>query len=263
MGKTDTDRIDILVILDRSGSMEKRRTDHEGGLRSFVADQKALAGDVRFTFVQFDTTNPCEIVYDRTPIDQVGEITLVPRGGTPLLDALGKALAHMEQSQARLSSDQTIVMVITDGEENSSREWTTDTIKARITSLEARGWQFLYLGANVDAFTQAATVGIHLAQAAQYQATPQSVQSSYTIVSNTIGATRAARSMGITEADALRSISSFTPEERTALQTSQNVAYDGGAKKLADYLNKTKTQTTDVTNVVDQTTTTDTTKVVS
>src|SRR4051812_47875829 len=108
--------LDILVILDRSGSMESAKADHIGGLRSFVADQRALGGDVRLTLTQFDTVNPCEILYDRTPLEQVGPIELIPRGGTPLLDAVGLALAHLKAQQLTAPAAQTIVMVVTDGE---------------------------------------------------------------------------------------------------------------------------------------------------
>src|SRR4051812_34999613 len=91
--------LDILVILDRSGSMEHAVRDHEGGLRSFVEDQKSLGGDVRLTLVQFDTVNPCDIVFDRLPLADVGPIQLIPRGGTPLLDAMGLAIAHLMARQ--------------------------------------------------------------------------------------------------------------------------------------------------------------------
>lgn len=156
------DYTEIVVILDRSGSMEDRKKDHEGGLRSFVEDQKGLEGDVRFTFIRFDTIDPCEVVYDGVPIEQVGKIELIPRGGTPLLDAVGMGLAHVEKrlKDAKANPDQVVVMVITDGEENSSREWTKAKVADRIKALEKEGWHFLFLAANIDAFSEASTMGI-------------------------------------------------------------------------------------------------------
>ncbi len=155
-----SDYTEIVVILDRSGSMQDAKADHEGGLKSFVADQQALPGDVRFTLVQFDSQNPCEIVYDGTPINDVKEIILTPRGGTPLLDAIGLATSHVEKRLKDAKPDQIIVMVITDGQENSSREWNRERIKSRISELEKREWKFLYLGANVDAFGEAGMLGV-------------------------------------------------------------------------------------------------------
>lgn len=147
--------LDLLVILDRSGSMQDAKADHEGGLKSFVEDNRKLAGDVRFTLIQFDTTNPCEVVYDRVALDDVQTIALVPRGGTPLYDAMGRALDHLTKHQP----DEVICMVITDGDENESKEWTKDRVKARVKELETRGWTFLFLGANIDAFAAGAAVG--------------------------------------------------------------------------------------------------------
>jgi Mg-chelatase subunit ChlD len=150
--------LDILVILDRSGSMQDAKSDHEGGLRSFVEDQRSLAGEVRFTLVQFDTTDPCEVVYDRVALDLVTDVTLVPRGGTPLLDAMGLAIAHLKKQQALAPAAHTLVMVVTDGEENSSHEWSKAQVKALVDELEKGTGKVLYLGANVDAFAEAGAV---------------------------------------------------------------------------------------------------------
>jgi len=106
--------LDLLVILDRSGSMQTGKEDHEGGLRSFVEDQRKLSGDVRFTLVQFDTTNPCEVVYDRAKLEDVTNISLIPRGGTPLEDAIGQSLTHL----SKYSPDEVICMIITDRPEH-------------------------------------------------------------------------------------------------------------------------------------------------
>jgi von Willebrand factor type A domain len=176
--------LDILVILDRSGSMQDRKADHEGGLRSFVEDQRSLAGDVRLTFVQFDTEDPCEIVYDRVALDTVKDITLVPRGGTPLLDACGRAIAHLRKAQATERAAQTLVMVVTDGEENASTEWTKDRVKALVDELEREGGTILYLGANVDAFADARTIGVGHIHALNVNSTPMGIAAAYTVTSN-------------------------------------------------------------------------------
>lgn len=152
------DVLDLLVILDRSGSMQDARDDHEGGLRSFVKDQCELEGDVRLTLVQFDSQDACEIVFDRVPIREVpvAEIQLIPRGGTPLFDAVGRAVAHVK----KFNPERVVAMIITDGEENSSREWTLPQVKKLVESCEKQNWQFLFLGANIDAFANASAMGV-------------------------------------------------------------------------------------------------------
>jgi uncharacterized protein YegL len=154
--------MEIVVILDRSGSMMSGRSDHEGGLKSFVEDQKKLGGDVRFTLVQFDHVDPCEVIYDGVPIENVDKIELLPRGGTPLLDAIGRAVAHVDARIGSKTPDQVLVMIITDGEENESHEWTREKVKALIAEKEKKSWKFLYLGADVDAFHEARSLGINI-----------------------------------------------------------------------------------------------------
>lgn len=161
-------RTEVVVILDRSGSMQAARKDHEGGLRTFVDDQKKVDGDVRFTLIQFDSQEPCGVVYDGTPIGDVKSIELVPRGSTPLLDAIGLGLAHVEKRIANQTPDQVIVAVITDGEENASKEFTKETIRKRIADCEAKGWTVLYLGANVDAFAEAGKLGTSQMKSANF-----------------------------------------------------------------------------------------------
>ena len=90
------DYTEIVVLLDRSGSMQHGKDDHEGGLMSFVEDQQQLEGDVRFTLIQFDNVEPCEIVYDGVSIAEVDQVKLIPRGGTPLLDAVGRGINDLD-----------------------------------------------------------------------------------------------------------------------------------------------------------------------
>lgn len=205
--------LDILVILDRSGSMQDAKSDHEGGLRSFVEDQRSMAGEVRFTLVQFDTTDPCEVVYDRVALDVVKEITLVPRGGTPLLDAVGEALAHLQKQQLVEPAIATIVMVVTDGEENASKEWTKTRVKALVDDMEKAGAKILYLGANVDAFAEAGSLGVGAAGALNYHPTFASVQAAYAITSNKVANARNLMRGGAS-AMCVSSSLDYTDEER-------------------------------------------------
>ena len=184
--------VDILIVLDRSGSMQSMLADHEGGIKSFIEDQRSLDGDVRLTLVQFDSVNPCEVVYDRAPLDRVTEVRLIPRGCTPLHDAVGQAVSHL---RGQIADDApVVVMVVTDGEENSSKEWTKDRVKALVTELEAKGWSFLFLGANIDAFATGGGLGMSHDTTATF--TPQSVNAMYSATSSNMLRSRTAVASG-------------------------------------------------------------------
>lgn len=159
------DPVDIMILLDRSGSMVAHRDDHQGGLRSFVRDQRALPGDARFTFIRFDTVEPFEIVYDRVPLAEVEEdrLTLTPRAGTPLLEAVSRALDHLgaKLTLAGTPPHPVIAMIVTDGQENSSgASYTKAKVQAQVRAAEAAGWTILYLGSNVDEFAEAQGLGV-------------------------------------------------------------------------------------------------------
>lgn len=221
--------LDVLVILDRSGSMQAARSDHEGGLRSFVEDQRKQQGDdVRFTLVQFDDVNPCDIVYDRAPLALVTELKLVPRGNTPLLDAVGKALAHLEAK----NPESVVCLIITDGQENASREWTRDRVKARIEELtKDRRYTMLYLGANVDAFAEARAMGIGVNTAMAFTNNSVGVGAIYASASSNYAQmrakTRAGRQRGLTGQAAAQSASvvmDWSEQDRSSAVSPDNNA---------------------------------------
>lgn len=208
---------DIAIVLDRSGSMEPRRYDHEGGLRSFVREQRALAGEVYLTFVRFDSVSPFEMVYDRLPLEQVDDaaLTLVPRGGTPLLQALSQTMAHLEERFAQNPPGAVILMVITDGQENASGpEYTQALVKARIQDWQAKGRIVLYLGANVDEFSEAAQIGIPLANAMAYAVSAGGTRSMYRTLSDNTLAYRHQVQVGPQTNQAAGTMA-FTDEQRT------------------------------------------------
>jgi Mg-chelatase subunit ChlD len=178
------DYTEIVVLLDRSGSMQHGKDDHEGGLLSFVEDQQQLPGDVRFTLIQFDNVDPCEILYDGVPIAEVNQIKLIPRGGTPLLDAVGLTIAHVAERLGDSRPDQVVVMIITDGQENSSREYRREQIKQMIAEYEQTGWKFLYLGADVDAFTEAGGLAIAPGAALKMAKSKAGTQAAYRALSS-------------------------------------------------------------------------------
>lgn len=237
--------LDIMVVLDRSGSMQAAAADHIGGLRSFVADQKAAGDDAWFTLVQFDTHGPCEVVFDRVPIADVDEstITLIPRGGTPLLDAVGRSIAHLRAHQMREPASGTVVLIITDGEENASVEWTRDRVKSLLAEVEKQAGKVLYLGANVDAFAEAGSMGISATAAATYTNAPHLAGNAYAVTSqklatlrSAVGAAAQARLHGSpTACFALMSDSlDYDAEDREAIVSPEPVDKAAVAARMAD-----------------------------
>ncbi|MCX4750967.1 VWA domain-containing protein [Kitasatospora sp. NBC_01287] len=160
---TNPDRRHIAIVLDRSGSMQTVKTDTEGGLRAFLAAQADAPGDTTVSLYQFDTSY--DTVYENAPLADVPHFTLVPRGGTALLDAVGRTITTVGAQLAALPAGdrpgEVIVVILTDGEENSSREFNLHHVKRLITEQQGTyGWQFVFLGADQDAFAAAGGMGI-------------------------------------------------------------------------------------------------------
>ncbi len=153
LGFGKTESIEIIVILDRSGSMEIMKDDMIGGLKQFISDQKKVSSKANFTLVQFDTEY--EIIYDSVDIQKVSEIDLVPRGNTALLDAIGETLNRVYMQKA-------ICVIITDGLENSSTIYTKPEVVRLIESRKKFGWKFIYLGANQDAIQEGSSLGLNI-----------------------------------------------------------------------------------------------------
>ena len=157
------DLTDVTVVLDRSGSMQSCRDDAEGGLNTFIEEQKKQPGETLFTLVQFDTEY--EFVHKGKPIRDVGPCELVPRGMTALLDAVGRAIAETGERLAAMPEPDrpglVVFVIVTDGQENSSKEYTKPQIKEMIERQQNDyKWQFTFLGANQDAFAEAHGIGI-------------------------------------------------------------------------------------------------------
>lgn len=178
--------VEIVMIVDKSGSMESTRNDVVGGFNAFVDEQKKVPGDAVLTLVQFDTGYLVTI--DRKPLQAIAPLTAdnyVPGGGTALLDAIGKAVTALRDRTDK--SDRAIVCIMTDGQENSSHEYNKAAIKALIESMRSdRGWEFAFVGANQDAFTEAGQLGIAAGMTANYAATGIGTRSaSATLSTNT------------------------------------------------------------------------------
>jgi hypothetical protein len=157
------DLTDITMVVDRSGSMASIRRDAEGGINSFVAQQQQEPGEALLTLVQFDTEY--EFVHSGVPVKQIPAFTLVPRGSTALLDAVGRAINETGARLAAMAESQrpalVVFVIVTDGAENSSREFTRDQIRTMVEHQQsAYKWQFTFLAANQDAFAAGGSMGI-------------------------------------------------------------------------------------------------------
>lgn len=153
--------VHISFLLDRSGSMGSIRNDVIGGFNQFLREQQQRPGDCRMTLVQFDSQAPFEILADAADVKALAPLDgarYEPRGGTPLLDALGALLEHAER-RARGRDEDAVVVVFTDGEANASGRWTRAALFERIQALKARGWAFVFLGANQDSYAEAGHLG--------------------------------------------------------------------------------------------------------
>lgn len=183
---------DITVILDRSGSMEIIRTDTIGGFNSFLKDQKALPGEATISLVQFNGHS--ETMYSGVSVKLVADLsmdTFVPLGNTALLDTIGKTIDATGNRLRSLKESErpnkVVFVIITDGEENSSKLYSKKQIKDMIQSQTSNyNWQFMYIGANVDAFGVASSIGINLSNTMNYAASSEGSAHCHSVYSSTI-----------------------------------------------------------------------------
>ena len=203
-----SDLTDITLVVDRSGSMEQVREDAEGGVNSFIAQQAKEPGEALLTLVQFDTEY--EFLHKGVPISQVPKYELVPRGMTALLDAVGRAMNETGERLAKMDEGDrpglVVFVVMTDGLENSSKEFSKATIKEMIERQQQQySWHFTFLGANQDAFAEAGGMGIAAAGVANYSL--DKVGAAYRMTGSKLARMRKQRSDGTTVVNA------FTDEE--------------------------------------------------
>lgn len=170
----NTNLTDIILVVDKSGSMYSIRSDAEGGINSLIKDQARLEGDCNLTLVEFSTDY--NFVEEATPINEVKEYTLMPGGGTALLDAVGRAIVETGNRLRDMKEEDRPALVqmviVTDGYENSSREYTREQIREMINHQRDKyNWQFTFLGADENSFNDAVSWGVRAADAAVYNVT--------------------------------------------------------------------------------------------
>ena len=187
---------EMVFILDRSGSMYGLEKDTIGGFNSMLGKQKNQDGDAFVTTVLFD--HEYKIVHDRLAVNEVPEMTANDyqvRGSTALIDAIGKTIRHISNihkyARKKDVPANTIFVIITDGMENASREYTSDIVKKMVEKAKAEnGWEFIFLGANIDAVETAKHFGIDSDRAVNYNCDSQGTALNYDVVSDAVSCCR-------------------------------------------------------------------------
>ena len=183
---------EIIFILDRSGSMSGLEKDTIGGFNSLIDKQKKEEGQAFISTVLFD--NHSEVLHDRVSIDKIQPMTdkeYFVRGSTALLDAIGGAIHHIgnvhKYAREEDRPNKTLFIITTDGMENASRRYTADKVKSMIErQKEKYGWEFLFLGANIDAVSTASMFGIERDMAVDYNCDKEGTALNYEVLNQTI-----------------------------------------------------------------------------
>ena len=194
--------IELVFILDRSGSMSGLEKDTIGGFNSMLEKQRKEPGDAVVSTVLFD--NETEVIHDRIAIADIPSLTdneYFVRGCTALLDAVGGAIHHIgnvhKYARAEDVPEHTMFVITTDGMENASRRYDSEKVKKLIErQKEKYGWEFLFLGANIDAVETAKHFGIGADRAVNYHSDHEGTQLNYEVLSEAVSAVRCSVPLG-------------------------------------------------------------------
>jgi hypothetical protein len=217
---TDSRKTLISALLDRSGSMDSLKEATEDGWRELINAQRQNPGHCQVTLAHFDTEY--ELLYPPTDIGLVPEFVVIPRGMTALLDSVGRFITEVGERLSTLPEDQrpgqVICLIMTDGMENASHEWTWDAVKALITQQrEVYQWEFIFLGADMDAVEVGARMGMDRNLSMTYDKTSYTrSKAAYGMVSSKIAASRRRGSFaGEAFSDEERAAAMGAPEPRS------------------------------------------------
>ncbi len=183
-------KAELVFIVDRSGSMQSIASDMQGAIKSVLSDQKKqYEGDIDVTFVRFDSEY--EEVFSGKSIKDISDsdLEINPRGMTALLDAMGKTINTFErrfsETDEKDRPDKVLFLIITDGGENASREYSRDKVFGIIKTVERdHNWGFTFIGANQDAISEGSSIGVSRDSSLNYMATQEGVKGMTRSVSN-------------------------------------------------------------------------------
>lgn len=193
---------ELVFILDRSGSMSGLESDTVGGYNAMLEKQKKEDGQAYISTVLFDDRQ--EVIHDRVSLESVKPMTdkeYFVRGCTALLDAIGGAVHHIgtihKYAREEDRPEKTVFVIITDGMENASRMYTYDKVRKMVEHQKEKfGWEFLFLGANMDAVKVAGRFGIKADCAVEYECDSEGVQLNYEVLSEAVSGLRSKKSIG-------------------------------------------------------------------
>jgi len=193
---------ELVFILDRSGSMAGLEEDTIGGFNAMMEKQKRQEGEALVSTVLFNSQS--QVIHDRARVKDITPMTreeYCVGGSTALIDAIGGAIHHIgnvhKYARAEDLPEHTLFVITTDGMENSSRQYSSDKVKAMIQrQKEKYGWEFLFLGANIDAVETAGRFGIGADRAVNYHSDSKGTALNYRVLSDTICAVRASAPLG-------------------------------------------------------------------
>ena len=196
MKKTNNGITELVFILDRSGSMGGLESDTIGGFNSLIEKQRKQEGECFVTTVLFD--DRLETLHDRLSLDKVEKMTdsdYTVRGCTALIDAIGETVKHISDVHRYIREEDipehTMFVITTDGLENASHLYSSDEVKKMIEQKKELGWEFLFIGANIDSVETAKHFGIDEDRAVNYHADKQGTGILFKTVSNAVGKMRA------------------------------------------------------------------------
>lgn len=210
----------IAVLVDRSGSMTSIQLDMEGGLNEFIKKQHTDDRQTHVTVVRFDGRDPFEVVVQNSAANLCPHIALEPRGTTPYLDALGKTISHLGQMFNAMDEayrpSSVIVLVVTDGLENASREYTHEQVGQLIKQqTDEWGWQFIFMGSNMDAVTEGKKMNVPVGTSIEYKADPLGTRHAWDATAQNVRAFSATHDMADLEYTDKQRVDAMAEEKRS------------------------------------------------
>ena len=192
---------DIIMLLDRSGSMQTIARDTMGGYNSFIQKQKEATGEATITLIQFDGNEPYQVTQNNVDIKEAIELTpmnFIPRGNTPLLDSIGITITKIGEKYSAMKEEdrpeKVIFVIITDGEENASTEYKKPQINDMITKQTKEfSWEFVFLAANQDAISVGTSYGISGLNSLTYTASSAGVNAVFGSLADNMLSTRSVK----------------------------------------------------------------------